>query len=89
VLTIDRFGNIQLAATEADLEASGLSNEAVTVDAVGRAHAVVRGATFGAARRGRPVLLVDSAGHIAIAVRDGNAASSFGVRPGDQIVVHR
>lgn len=76
VLTVDRFGNVQLAARAGDaatlpdeVEVSGMLAERV--------------ATFGDAPPGRLLLLVDSAGHLALAINGGRAAVALSVSPGD------
>jgi S-adenosyl-L-methionine hydrolase (adenosine-forming) len=80
VVSVDTFGNVQLAATAADLDAAGIEG-AVTVD--GRD--AVLGKTFADAAAGQLVVLVDSAGQVAVAVNGGNAASTVDVRPGDRV----
>lgn len=76
VLTVDRFGNVQLAAPGAAL--AGLPGP-VTVDGV----AALRGATFADAPPGGVVVLVDSSDRVAVAVNGGRAADVLGVTPGD------
>jgi S-adenosylmethionine hydrolase len=74
VLTIDHFGNLQLAATVDDLVFTGLtqtvavSNGQTTVDAV-------LGRTFADAPPGAAVLYPDSAGRLAVAVNQGSATA--------------
>jgi len=81
VLTVDRFGNVQLAAG-GDLLA-GLSPELVVNGSV-RAR---RGATFGDVGPGELLVFADSAGQVAIAVNNGRAVVVLSVRPGDLIRV--
>lgn len=76
VLTIDRFGNVQLVAVPADLD--GLGDTLL----VGGVHAV-RGRTFADAAAGDLVVYVDSAGRVAVAVNGGRAAVVLAVAPGD------
>jgi hypothetical protein len=76
VLTVDRFGNVQLAAPGATIAGLG------TALTVGGA-AAVRGDTFADAPAGGLVVFVDSAGRVAIAVNGGRAAQVLGVAPGD------
>lgn len=76
VLTVDRFGNVQLAAPGQAL--TGLST-AVTVGGV----PAVRGTTFADAPAGGLVVLVDSADRVAVAVNSGRASVVLGVAPGD------
>lgn len=76
VLTIDRFGNVQLAAP-----ASLLTQlpDTVTVGGV----RALRGQTFADAPSGGLVVFADSAGHLAVAVNGGRAAVMLAVVPGD------
>ncbi|WP_436492807.1 SAM hydrolase/SAM-dependent halogenase family protein [Actinokineospora sp. HUAS TT18] len=75
VLGVDTFGNVQLAATAVDLAMTGAA-------AGWRAHAqigdrsleAVVGRTFADTAPGTAVLLIDSAGYVAIAVNGGSAA---------------
>jgi S-adenosylmethionine hydrolase len=76
VTTIDRFGNVQLAATDDDLDGLG------EVLRVGGVHAL-RGHTFADAPAGGLVVYLDSSGRIAVAVNGGRAAVVLGVTPGD------
>jgi S-adenosylmethionine hydrolase len=80
VVAVDKFGNVQLAATPADLDAAGLE----TAVRVGGQEAVL-GKTFADAPAGRLVVLVDSVGQVAVAVNGGDAASILDVRPGDRV----
>lgn len=89
VLTVDHFGNVQLAAT-ADLLA-GLS-ERVRVGTAPPGEsgprqewgaAAIRGRTFGDAPPGGLVVLADSAGRVAVAVNGGRAADALRVAAGD------
>lgn len=82
VLTVDHFGNVQLAAPGA-LLARLLGR----VRVAGRA--AVRGRTFGDAPAGGLVVYVDSAGLVALAVNTGRAVDLLGVRPGDVVTVTR
>ncbi|MGN9914717.1 SAM hydrolase/SAM-dependent halogenase family protein [Phytohabitans sp. LJ34] len=78
VLTIDRFGNVQLAATGEALDGLG---EHLRVGGV----RAVRGATFAAAAPGGLVVYVDSAGRAAVAINGGRAAVVLSVTPGDVV----
>jgi S-adenosyl-L-methionine hydrolase (adenosine-forming) len=80
VLTVDRFGNVQLAAPGAALAGLG---EALSVGGV----PAVRGATFADAQAGELVVLVDSADRVAVAVNSGRASVVLGVAPGDVLRV--
>ncbi|HET6729620.1 MAG TPA: SAM-dependent chlorinase/fluorinase [Jiangellaceae bacterium] len=89
VLAVDRFGNVQLAARDADLQAAGLARGPVEVAVRDRAYAVVLASTFGDVAAGDLIVFVDSAGHIAIAVNGGAAAAELGLSPGDAVLVTR
>jgi S-adenosyl-L-methionine hydrolase (adenosine-forming) len=76
VLTVDRFGNVQLAAPGSALD--GLGEHLV----IGGVHAT-RAATFGDGQPGRLIVYVDSAGKVALAVNGGRAVVALAVTPGD------
>jgi hypothetical protein len=76
VLTVDRFGNVQLAATAHDLDRLG---ENVLVSGL----RAVRAATFGDAPHGSLIVFGDSAGHAAVAINGGRAVVALGIEPGD------
>jgi S-adenosyl-L-methionine hydrolase (adenosine-forming) len=76
VLTVDRFGNVQLAAPAAALDGLG---KALSVGGV----SAVRGSTFADAPAGGLVVFADSAGRVAVAVNGGRAAVVLAVTPGD------
>jgi len=76
VLTVDRFGNVQLAARADDVVRLGQHLK------VGGVHAT-RGSTFADAAAGGLVVYVDSADRVAVAVNGGRAAVVLGVTPGD------
>jgi S-adenosyl-L-methionine hydrolase (adenosine-forming) len=80
VLTVDHFGNLQLAAEPALLDEVG-------AEPLVAGRPAVRGGTFGDAPTGGLVLLVDSAGLVAVAVNGGRAADLLGVAPGDLLTV--
>ncbi|MBI1758676.1 MAG: SAM-dependent chlorinase/fluorinase [Actinobacteria bacterium] len=83
VMSVDRFGNVQLAATADDLEAVGLEHDSrvrlrmdtVTVEAT-------LGSTFADVPSGALLAYVDSSGLVALAVNGGSAASRLGISPG-------
>jgi S-adenosyl-L-methionine hydrolase (adenosine-forming) len=80
VLTVDRFGNVQLAATGAALEGLG---ETLRVGGM----RAVRGATFADAPAGGLVAYVDSAGRVALAINGGRAVVALSVSPGDVLTL--
>jgi S-adenosyl-L-methionine hydrolase (adenosine-forming) len=87
VLSVDRFGNVQLAAQSAALDAAGLALGDVV--SVGAEAFVTYAETFGAVAPDELLLLVDSAGYAALAVNRGSAAATLRVAPGDVVVLHR
>lgn len=78
VLTIDRFGNVQLAAPGSYWE------QLPDTLTVGGCRAI-RGETFADAAPGGLVVFTDSAGHLAVAVNGGRAAVMLAVNPGDLV----
>jgi S-adenosylmethionine hydrolase len=76
VTAVDRFGNVQLAAS-----GSALDGFPQTV-LVGGLRAG-RGRAFGDSRPGETVVYVDSAGRVAVGVNGGRAVVALGVTPGD------
>jgi S-adenosylmethionine hydrolase len=87
VPTVDRFGNVQLAAQAAALDAAGLARDDVV--SVGADAVVTYAETFGAVAPGALLLLVDSAGYAALAVNRGSAATTLHAAPGDVVVLRR
>jgi len=80
VVTVDRFGNVQLAAGGAML--SGLGPELVVGGVKAR-----RAQTFSDAQPGELIVYEDSARRVAIAVNGGRAVVVLSVRPGDVVRV--
>ena len=78
VLSVDGFGNVQLAATD-------LGGLAGPVRVQGQPAAV--GRTFADVPAGAIVVLTDSAGYVAVAVNRGDAATRLGLRPGDLVEI--
>jgi len=76
VITVDRFGNVQLAAPGEALDRLGPH---LLVDGV----RATRGGTFGDVAPGELVAFVDSAGQVALAINGGRAAVVLSVSPGD------
>ena len=76
VVTVDRFGNVQLAAPATALDGLG---EHLLVGGV----RATRADTFADGQPGRLIVYVDSAGKVALAVNGGRAVVALGVTPGD------
>ncbi|MFI7574905.1 S-adenosyl-l-methionine hydroxide adenosyltransferase family protein [Micromonospora sp. NPDC049497] len=80
VLTVDHFGNVQLAAPATLLDP--LPHRVRVAD-----RPAVRGRTFGDAAPGALVVHSDSAGLVAVAVNRGRAVDVLDVSPGDLVRV--
>ena len=78
VLSVDGFGNVQLAATDL----GGLTGTVRVQDGLATV-----GRTFADVPDGELVVLADSAGYVAIAVNRGSAAARLGVEPGDVVEI--
>jgi S-adenosylmethionine hydrolase len=88
ILSVDSFGNIQLAATGADLDATGAApGTSAHVNLAGRSVTARVGRTFHDAAQEALLVYVDSAGRVALAVDRGSAAVDFSAVPGDQVLV--
>ncbi|MFI7074172.1 S-adenosyl-l-methionine hydroxide adenosyltransferase family protein [Micromonospora sediminicola] len=80
VLTVDHFGNVQLAAPGALLD--GLPSRVLV-----NGREAVHGRTFGDAPPGALVVYVDSAAQVAVAVNTARAADTLGASPGDVLTI--
>jgi hypothetical protein len=88
VLYVDRYGNVQLNLSRADLERAGAERGGrVELDlGVDRYYATAVRA-FADARPGDIILYEDSYENIAVAITDGNAAEMFGLRAGRRLTI--
>jgi S-adenosyl-L-methionine hydrolase (adenosine-forming) len=84
VIHIDHFGNVITNITEQAL--SGLDRERIVVEVGGKQLTGLK-RTYSDVGSGQPLALVGSAGHVEIALRNGNAARELGIRMGDGVVV--
>lgn len=88
VLTVDHFGNVALAADAAGLAAAGLrTGAAVILRWPTGVEPVLIGTTFADVAQGELVLLVDSAGRLAVTLRGGSAAHRTGLHPGTVVEI--
>jgi S-adenosylmethionine hydrolase len=78
VLTVDRFGNVQLAAPATTLDQLG-------ADVLVAGRPAVRSTVFTDAPAGGLVVYADPAGLAAVAINGGRAADLLGVGPGDPL----
>ena len=85
VIGVDRFGNIRTSITAADLGDRRPDAVAGVVVGTDRIDAVV--ATYSDRPAGELLALIDSTGHLEIAVNRGNAARLTGCRIGDPVRV--
>ena len=86
VLYVDRFGNVQLNLTSADLEEMGITpGTTVEVEAGFERYYAVAARTFTEVRRGDIVLYEDAYRNIALAINQGNAAAMFSVGVGEEL----
>jgi S-adenosyl-L-methionine hydrolase (adenosine-forming) len=85
---VDGFGNIQMAATGADLATSG-ARPGTTANATltDRSVRATVARTFADVPRGGLIVHVDSADHVALAVNGGSAANALGGAVGDPVVL--
>jgi S-adenosylmethionine hydrolase len=93
VTYVDSFGNVRLAGAHADLVAAvGAAEPGAELAielAAGRLERVTWQRTFGEVAPGAQLLYQDSAGNLAIAVANGNAAARLGLEPGRQVRIRR
>jgi S-adenosyl-L-methionine hydrolase (adenosine-forming) len=90
VIGIDRFGNVQLSGGEEDLRTAELDAVAELDARMGtEAFTLTRGRTFNDVPEGKPALIQDSSGRLAIVVNEGNAAEALHLRVGDSVEVRR
>lgn len=83
VAAVDRFGNVELTAPETALADAGFAaGDAVVIRLGETRHAGVIGRTFADVDNGELVVLVDSAGLVALAINGGSAATRLGLAPG-------
>lgn len=90
VMSIDRFGNVQLSAREEDLRKA-------EVDAVGELDVRIGAETFPLTRahtfsdvvEGKPALIQDSSGRLAIVVNGGSAAEGLNLKVGESVELRR
>jgi len=88
VLTVDRFGNIQLTITASDTAEIGVAPGGMMLIRCGRHQLTVPYRDmFGAVAPGELVAYTDSAGLVAIAVNGGDAAGRLGLPPGARVSI--
>ncbi|HEY3034983.1 MAG TPA: SAM-dependent chlorinase/fluorinase [Streptosporangiaceae bacterium] len=86
VMSVDRFGNVQLSIAAADADQLGIGFGSSLVVRCGRRQLTVPYLeTFAAVPPGEIVAFTDSAGLISIAVNAGDAAQQLGLPPGAHV----
>jgi hypothetical protein len=86
VMSVDRFGNVQLSIPAADAGRLGISFGSPVVVRCGRRQLTVPYLeTFAAVAPGEVVAFTDSAGLISLAVSAGDAAQELGLPPGAHV----
>ncbi|MGH8900150.1 MAG: SAM hydrolase/SAM-dependent halogenase family protein [Egibacteraceae bacterium] len=84
VLLVDRFGNLQLAATVADLDTAGLATGARLEV---HARLAVCCLTFADIPQDGLGLLPDAFGRLQLAINQGSAAQALGLLPGQTVTI--
>jgi S-adenosylmethionine hydrolase len=88
VLTVDRFGNVQLTITAADAEQIGIKPGGTVLVAIGRRQMTLPyREMFGAVATGELVAYADGVGMVSIAVNGGDAAQRLGLPPGARVSI--
>ena len=86
VLIVDRFGNVQLNLTAADLAGAGIeAGTQVEVEIGLQRFYACAARTFADVRPGDIVLYEDAYGNIALAINVGNAAEMLSAKAGDAV----
>ena len=86
VMSVDRFGNVQLSIAASDADRLGIGFGSSLVVRCGRRQLTVPYLeTFAAVAPGEIVAFTDSAGLISIAVNAGDAAQQLGLPPGAHV----
>jgi S-adenosyl-L-methionine hydrolase (adenosine-forming) len=88
VVTVDRFGNVQLSVSGTDAARAGIvPGAAVALAWDGREITVAFGTAFGEVAPGELVCYTDSAGLVSVAVNGDSAARRLGLGPGKRITL--
>ena len=88
VLTVDRFGNVQLSVAASDAAAIGVTSGGAMFVRSGRHQLTLPYRdTFGAVAPGELVAYADSAGLVSIAVNGGDAARRLGLPGGARVTI--
>jgi S-adenosylmethionine hydrolase len=86
VMSVDRFGNVQLSITSSDADQMGIGTGTTLVVRCGRRQLTVPyRETYAAVAPGELVAYTDGAGLISLAVNAGDAAQRLGLPPGAHV----
>jgi len=89
VLSIDRFGNMQLNLNRNHLEEAAIvPGTRLELELGAERYYAVAARTFADARRGEIILYEDAYRNVAIAISGGNAAEMFAAREGQDVRIH-
>jgi S-adenosyl-L-methionine hydrolase (adenosine-forming) len=89
VLSIDRFGNVQLNLERSHLEQADIvPGTRIELQIGPERYYATAARTFADARPGDIILYEDAYRNVSIAIRDGNAAAMFGVSEGQDLRIH-
>lgn len=89
-LIVDRFGNVALGVSHADLIGAGFKlGERVSVAAAGSSRDATFVQTFADVPPGELLVYEDAVGSLALAVNRGDAAAALGVGRDDEVVIER
>jgi S-adenosyl-L-methionine hydrolase (adenosine-forming) len=87
-LAVDRFGNVMLDATHADLDGSGIRlGRPVEVEVGRQRFTAWYAVTFADVRPGEILVYEDAYRTLAVAVNRGSAAQLLGLRPDGELVI--
>jgi S-adenosylmethionine hydrolase len=86
VLYVDRYGNVQVNATAADLARAGIEpGSRVEIDVGFESYFATVGSTFADVRPGDILVYEDSYWNVAVAINGGNAAEMLASRAGTEL----
>jgi S-adenosyl-L-methionine hydrolase (adenosine-forming) len=89
VVSIDRFGNMQLNLDRSHLEQAGIvPGTRLELALEAERYYAVAARTFADARRGEIILYEDAYRNVAIAISSGSAADMFGAREGQDVRIY-
>lgn len=89
IVSVDRFGNLISTIAREDLSAFGSGRTEGLVVSLGKQSVGKIMKHYAEAKPGEPLALVNSLGHLEVAVRDGSAAKTLGVTRGAEVRVRQ